>query len=63
MAIGLTGRHLALVVLLAAVREEDPEEVARLTTRNACEVLSLDLASVIKDTSLLPPAEAPEQGI
>ena len=48
---------------LAEVRQQDPEEVARLTTRNACEVLSLDLATVIKDTSLLPPAEAPEQGI
>jgi TatD DNase family protein len=28
---------------LAEVRQEDPEEVARVTTNNACEVLSLDL--------------------
>ena len=48
---------------LAEVRDEDPEEVARVTTENVREVLSLDVSTVIKAASLLPPGEGQEEGI
>jgi len=51
---------------LAEVRDEDPEEVARVTTMNVREVLSLD-AYVNRhsknNASLLPPGEGQEEGV
>ena len=51
---------------LAEVRNEDPEEVARVTTANVRDVLSLDANVNHHNTnraSLLPPGEGQDEGI